>query len=109
MTKQISKIEDLTPLEIMNAVLLWCYNWREEDFKKAFKDSKIGWDYHWNKLQIKCSMGNQSTSAIVDVILNMDTPHQKMLLDFIFSKSSKTIQSGREWNVLIEENQNSNQ
>ena len=94
---------NLTGTEIMHHVLLWCYNWTQEDFKKAFENSSIGWDYHWNKLQRKCQMGNDSTAAIVNVVLDMDSKHQQMLFNYIFSKNAAVIQSAREWNTVISE------
>ena len=94
---------NLTGTEIMHHTLLFCYNWTEEDFKKAFKNSSIGWSYHWNKLQRKLDMDNDATAAIVNVILDMDDKHQKMLFNYIFSKNAAVIQSAREWKTIISE------
>jgi hypothetical protein len=102
MAKQNQIPENLTGVEIMTHTLLFCYNWREEDFRKAFKDSPIGWDYHWRKLQRELEREKGATSAIVNVILNMDGKHMEMLYNYIFTKSGHTINSAREWNQQIE-------
>lgn len=103
MAKQDQIPENLTGVEIMTHLLLFCYNWTKEDFQKAFKDSPLGWDYNWEKLQRKCKNGNNSTEAIVNVILGMDKKHMVMLFNHIFTEGASTIQSSREWNAQIEE------
>ncbi len=98
-TISTNTVPNLTPLEIMHYVLLWCYNWTMEDLKIAFKDSRIGWDYYWDKLQGKCAGddGINSTQAIVELVLNMDEQHQQMLFDFLFdSRYSQQILKRRE-------------
>ena len=84
-TISTEKVKNLTSLEIMHYLLLWCYNWTREDFKIAFKDSHLGWEYFWDKLRGKCKGGNP-TDAIVGIVLNMDKEHQQMLFDFIFNE-----------------------
>lgn len=97
-------MKDLKGIEIMHYVLMWCYNWTEEDFQIAFKDSNLGWDYFWNKLQGKCKNEHDPTEAIVGIILNMDKKHQQMLFDYIFNvKYPNEIQSSRDWQKTIEE------
>jgi hypothetical protein len=34
---------NFTGTEIIYYALKFCYNWTEEDFKNAFKDSHLGW------------------------------------------------------------------
>lgn len=102
-------VKNLTHLEIMHYLLLWCYNWTKEDFKIAFKDSHLGWDYFWDKLQGQCQGedGRDPTSSIVGIILNMDNTHQQMLFDFIFdSRYSENIIKQRETNAWFEEETN---
>lgn len=108
-TKTSPVLPDLSGIEIMHNVLLWCYNWTEEDFEIAFKDSHLGWDYHWNKLQGKIrNRETAPTTAVVEVILNMDKKHQEMLFDYIFTKQEKEILSARKWQKLIAEAEASN-
>lgn len=100
-TISTQSVKNLSALEIIHYTLLWCYNWTQEDFKIAFKDSPLGWDYFWNKLQGKCQGENptDATSAIVGIVLNMDNKHQQMLFEFIFnSRYSENIIKQRETN-----------
>lgn len=100
--KSKENIQNLTGIEIMHNVLLWCYNWTEDDFQVAFKDSHLGWDYFWDRLQGKCKNGNDPTEAIVGIILNMDAKHQQMLFNHIFKKQAKGIKAARDWKIKIE-------
>lgn len=106
-TIETENVKDLTGIEIMHYILLWCYNWTQEDFKTAFKDSHLGWDYFWDKLQGKCSNKNDNpdnpTNAIVGIILNMDGTHQNMLFDFILKKYTSQILKRREDKVWMDE------
>ena len=81
----IMKIEDLTTEEVMHYILLFCYNWTREDFENAFKNSHLGWDYYWDRLQGKIKAGTEPTTAIVEVLLNIDNTHRPMLLEYLFS------------------------
>lgn len=97
-------IENLKVAEIMHYVLLFCHNWSEEDFKNAFKDSSLGWDYFWDRLQGKIRNKANPTEAIASVILNMDREHQTMLFNYIFSiRYSNDILEDREHEKMIEE------
>lgn len=53
-------IDNLTGIEIMHYTLLFCYNWTKQDFEIAFKDSRLGWDYYYNKLQGKIQSGTDA-------------------------------------------------
>ena len=98
------KIEDLTTEEVMHFVLLFCYNWTREDFEIAFKNSHLGWDYYWDRLQGKIQAGKDPTNAIVEIILNMDNTHKPMLLDYLFSiKYPKEIETKRNNRLIVEE------
>lgn len=97
-------ITDLKGTEIMHYVLLFCYNWKEKDFKAAFKDSQLGWDYFWDRLQGKIRNKVNPTEAITTIILNMDREHQAMLFNYVFSiRYSNDIQEDRDQEKLIEE------
>lgn len=100
-TKTSQKEIKPTEREIMHYVLLWCYNWTQEDFKKAFKESRLGWEYFWDKLQGKLIKDRDATEAVVDVIMNMDKPHQEMLINFILEKYAGQISSARSWDLKI--------
>ncbi len=99
-------VENLTGIEIMHYALKWCYNWTETDFRECFKESRLGWDYFWDKLQGKCQGedGTNPTQAIVEVILNMDNPHKEMLFNYLFNERyGKEINKQREDSVWMEE------
>ena len=106
---QEKQTTELTPtgIEVMHYVLLFCYNWTEEDFQIAFENSKLGWDYFWNKLKAKTENEIPATTAIIEVITNMDDEHQKMLFDYLFSARYRgEILSRREWANIIENGSN---
>lgn len=103
-------LKDITGVEIMHRTLLWCYNWREEDFKIAFKNSPLGWDYQWDKLQGKLrkdedsEVGANPCQAIMEVILNMDEKHENMLFDFLFNvRYPKDIEAARRGKLQLKE------
>lgn len=97
------KIEDLTAGEIMHFILLFCYNWTKEDFEIAFKDSRLGWDYYWDKLQSKIKAGTEPTTAMVEVLLNIDNTHRPLLINYLFSiKYPNEIKTKRENHDLIQ-------
>lgn len=79
-------IDDLTGVEIMHYTLLFCYNWTKQDFETAFKDSRLGWDYYYNKLQAKIQDGSDPAEAILSTILNMDNTHRPMLYNYLFGE-----------------------
>lgn len=95
-------MENLTPQEVMHFTALFYYNWNQEDFKEAFKNSHLGWDYNWIKLQAKIQNEENSTQAIVSVVLNMDVEHQKMLSDYILNiKYASEIKEHRDWQLEL--------
>ncbi len=97
-------IKDLTGAEVIHYVLLFCYNFKKEDFQNAFKESHLGWDYFWNRLQGKIKAKDNPTEAIASVVLNMDREHQTMLFKYIFSiKYPASILEDREQEKMIEE------
>jgi len=96
--------ENLTGVEIMHYTLLFCYNWREEDFRIAFKDSLLGWNYYWKKLQSKIKDDINATQAIVEVVLNMDNRHRQVFFEYLFgSLYPDKIKQSREMKILIDE------
>lgn len=102
--KNTTVIKDLKGAEIIHYVLLFCYNWKKEDFQNAFKESHLGWDYFWNRLQGKIKAKANPTEAIASVILNMDREHQTMLFNYVFStRYSNDIQEDRDQEKMIEE------
>lgn len=95
-------MENLTPQEVMHFTALFYSNWNQEDFKEAFKNSRLGWDYHWNKLQGKIQNEANPTQAIVSVVLNMDVEHQKMISDYVLNvKYANEITEHRDWQVEL--------
>ena len=64
-----------TTIEAIRNIVLWMYNYRQDDFKTAFTNSYLGWDYNWNKLREKFEGGAQKATAIMEVVLNMDQEH----------------------------------
>lgn len=107
-TISTEKVPNLTGLEIMHYFALWLGNWTQEDFRQAFKNSPLGWDYFWNKLQARSGPGlknpDNPTNALVGIVLNMDKKHQAMLFDYIFnSRYSDPILKQREDNAWFEE------
>lgn len=97
-------IEGLTGEEIMHFTLLFCYNWNQEDFEIVFKDSRLGWDYYWDKLQGKIKSGSDPAEAILSVLLNMDNTHKPMLFSYLFEeKYPKEIKNKREMRKLVDD------
>lgn len=97
-------IENLTGIEIMHYTLLFCYNWTREDFEIAFKDSRLGWDYYYNKLQARIKAGIDPAEAILSTVLNMDHTHRPMLYNYLFGELyPDKIEKAREMHDLIEE------
>jgi hypothetical protein len=95
-------MENITLQEVMHFTALFYHNWTQNDFELAFKNSSLGWDYHWNKLQGKKENGANSTQAIVSIVLNMDDEHQKMLLDYILNVKYVTeIAEHKDWQVEL--------
>lgn len=95
-------MENLTGEEIMHFTALFCYNWERSDFENAFKDSRLGWDYYWNKLQGKIEDGADPADAILSTVLNMDNTHKPMLFDYLFNKKyPKEIEQKREWKEIV--------
>lgn len=96
-------IENLTGVEIMHYTLLFCYNWTRQDFEIAFKDSRLGWDYYYNKLQGKIQSGADPAEAILSTVLNMDNTHRPMLYNYLFGELyPDKIEKAREMRDLIE-------
>lgn len=96
-------IENLTGEEIMYFTVLFCYNWTKSDFQIAFKESRLGWDYYWNKLQGKIKDGVDPGAAILATVTNMDNTHRPMLFNYLFSqKFPKEISNQREYLQLVE-------
>lgn len=102
-------IENLTGEEIMHYTALFCYNWVENDFRVAFADSHLGWDYYYNKLQAKIQAGADPADAILSTVLNMDNTHKPMLYYYLFSeKYTDQIKQSRQLKNLIVNNRNKN-
>lgn len=90
--------DGLTGEEVMYFTALFCYNWTKSDFEIAFKDSRLGWDYYWNKLQGKIKDGADPADAILSTLTNMDNTHRPMLFEYLFSqKYNEQILKQREW------------
>lgn len=102
MSEEITGKEDFSGTEIIHYALLFCYNWEEKDFRTAFKDSRLKWDYYWDRLQGKIQNSDVNpTQAIVEIILNMDNTHRQMLYDYLFKvKYPDEILRKREWNKV---------
>ncbi|MBB3125284.1 hypothetical protein FHS04_002828 [Mesoflavibacter sabulilitoris] len=71
---------------VMHHLFLWVYNWKKEDFEIAFKSSHLGWQYQWDKFQGNLSENKDSSTAILETVLNMDDLHQELLLDYIINQ-----------------------
>ena len=84
---------------LMHHLFLWVQNWTEDDFKQAFKNSKLGWNYQWNKFTNERERCGNSSNAILNTVLNMDDSHQKMLFDFITGPKYGDDMKSREQNV----------
>ena len=97
--------EIYTRREIAHYVTLFFYNWTEEDFLEVYKNSHLGNDYFWKKLQSKIKNEEiNPTQAMVEVFLNMDNKHQNLLVDYVLDiKYKKSIESQREWEKIIED------
>ncbi|MDE5510606.1 hypothetical protein KRE40_18370 [Elizabethkingia meningoseptica] len=96
-------IDNLTGVEIMHYTLLFCYNWTKQDFEIAFKDSRLGWDYYYNKLQGKIQSGTDPGEAIISTVLNMDNTHRPMLFNYLFGELyPDKIEKTREMHNLVE-------
>ncbi|MDR0874189.1 MAG: hypothetical protein LBN27_12115 [Prevotellaceae bacterium] len=96
--------ENFTRYEIAHYVTLFFYNWEQDDFRAIYKGSRIGEDYVWNKLQGKIkNQEMDSTAAMLDVFLNLDSINQKLLVDYVLDKHyTESIMKQREWQGLIE-------
>jgi len=95
-------MENLTPQEVMHFTALFYHNWAQNDFELAFENSRLGWNYHWNKLQGKIQDNANPTQAIVSVVLNMDDEHQKMLLDYVLNvKYVNEIADHKDWQIEL--------
>ena len=96
-------IDGLTGEEIMYYTAIFCYNWTREDFEIAFKDSRLGWDYYWHKLQGKIKDGLDPGAAILSTVTNMDNTHRPMLFNYLFSqKFPGEISKQRDWRKTLE-------
>jgi hypothetical protein len=95
-------MKDLTGEEIMHFTALFCYNWEKEDFEIAFKESRLGWDYYWKKLQYRIEEGADPADAILATILNMDNTHKPMLFNYLFNvKYPNEISQKRQWRDIV--------
>ncbi|MEN5058921.1 hypothetical protein [Sphingobacterium kitahiroshimense] len=102
-------MENITPQELMHFTALFYHNWNKSDFELAFSNSRLGWDYHWNKLQNKKQDGANATQAVVSVVLNMDDEHQKMLVDYILNvKYAVEIFEHKEWQLELSKHKEKN-
>ena len=99
--KERSKIDDGPNL--MHHLFLWIENWEENHFKVAFKESHLGWRYQWDKFQGNLRQTENSSSALLNTVLNMDNKHQRMLFNFITNNYSKEMKS-RQKNIEFMEN-----
>ncbi|GAA4277513.1 hypothetical protein [Aquimarina mytili] len=107
-TISTESVKNLTGIEIIHYFSLWLYNWTQDDFKEAFKESRLGWDYFWDKLQARSNPKSDNpdnpTNALVGIVLNMDKTHQQMLFDYIFNKGYvANIEKQRKNNAWMEE------
>ena len=84
---------------LMHHFFLWVQNWTEDDFKRAFKNSNLGWDYQWNKFINERERCGNASNALLNTILNMDDSHQKMLFDFITGPKYGDDMKSREQNI----------
>lgn len=84
---------------IMHHLFLWIQNWTKEDFKQAFENSKLGWDYQWNKFQNENERCGNSSNALLNTVLNMDNTHQELLFDFIVGPKYGSDIKSRKQNV----------
>lgn len=91
---------------LMYHLFLWVQNWKEDDFKQAFINSSLGWDYQWNKFINERERCGNASNALLNTILNMDDTHQKMLFDFIigpkYGKNIKSRQQNIDWMAEME-------
>lgn len=98
------EIKNLTGEEIMYYTAVFCYNWTKKDFEDAFKDSRLGWDYYWNKLQGYISGGSDPGAAILATVTGMDNTHRPMLFNYLFKeKYPNEINNKREMRKLVDE------
>lgn len=103
MENTASDTAGFTGPEIVHYAMMFCYNWEKNDFKKAFANSRLGWDYYYDRLIGKIE--NSETNpcqAIVEIILNMDNAHRQMFFDYLFTeKYADQIMESRKWNSII--------
>ena len=91
---------EYTPEEILHFSLRWIYNFHEGDLQEAHKDYSCGSDYHWNKYLGKRANDINATQAMTEVVLNMDTEGQTLLINWVLNKNKLEIIEHREWNAL---------
>lgn len=103
------EFEGISGVEIMHYTILFCGNWREDDFRIAFKKSRLGNGYFWERLQDKIMIsGIDPSAAAMEIILNMDTPHQQMLFDYLFNKKYlESLLRSRDMQLKIDDVSNS--
>jgi hypothetical protein len=87
--------------EILHYCLLWIYNFHEGDLQAAHEKYSCGADYHWNKYLGKRDQEVNATQAMTEVILNMDTEGQELLINWILKDSKDLIVQQREWKEII--------
>lgn len=77
--------------EAMHYIVLWMFNYTKKDFELAFKNSPLGWEYNWYKLREKFEAGTDKSTAIKEVVLNLDRHHLGMLCDYLLKTKYKDL------------------
>lgn len=85
-------------------LFLWVYNWKKEDFEKAFEKSPLEKNYQWKKFQNNLTGDKCSSAAIIETILNMDNLHQELLFDYILNVKYKGAIKSMEENIKFMKN-----
>ncbi|MFT5821241.1 MAG: hypothetical protein ACI8ZM_002490 [Crocinitomix sp.] len=103
MSQESKEITEFKPsiMEAMRSIVLWTYGYTQDDFKKAFAKSHLGWDYHWNQLRLKFEAGTEKSSAIIQVVLDMCHKDLKLLSNYLISQDKDTILEYREMQELV--------
>lgn len=83
--RYMKNLNNVTEEEILYYLMVWCSSYVEDDFKKAFKNSEIGYKFYWSKLEKLI----ENKKSIIQLVIKMDVEHHQMLLDYLFNEKYK--------------------
>lgn len=63
--------------DIIHVFASWEYNWKSSDFKEAFRESPVGWEWLWEKFEA-------SDKQPYSFYLVLDHQHQCMLVKYLY-------------------------